>query len=98
MLQVAGWTSVLLSVLPPSRILGPESRAFPEALKYDINTRNFNQNKARILNDVQVYHVYMKSSSKRIILGYFPQVELKIYCIITVEKFANTFIKRDHFW
>ena len=37
MLQVAGQTSVLLSVLPPSMILGPERKAFPEALKKAIN-------------------------------------------------------------
>ena len=30
-------SSILLSVLPPSRIFGPEIRAFPEALKQDIN-------------------------------------------------------------
>ena len=36
MIQVVGRTSLMLSVLPPSRILGTEIRDFPEALKYDI--------------------------------------------------------------
>ena len=38
MLQVVGRTSILLSVLPLSGILGPECSSFPEVLKYDINT------------------------------------------------------------